>query len=253
MVMKRTIAKLIAAIRRPAFWIPAVLLAAATLVFRFTDLDLVLMRPFFSGYVVPHDGGLAEFLLQHQQPWRALNDWGEYPAWILGGGGVVVCLASFAWKRLRPWRDAGLCFVLLLVLGPGLLVNCAFKPFWNRPRPQATIAFGVERPFLHVFERGYSDGDSSFPSGHAAMGFYLMAPAFVCWRRWPWLAVVFLLVGLGSGTVVGLARMVAGRHFPSDVLWAGAIVYFTALLLAACFRFGTNAADCDSGPIGSSL
>jgi lipid A 4'-phosphatase len=246
-------AKLIAVIRRPAFWIPAVALAAVTLVFRFSDLDLVLLRPFFSGYVVPHDGGLKEFLLQHQQPWRALNDWGEYPAWILGVGGAAVCLASFAWKRLWPWRDAGLFFVLLLILGPGLLVNVAFKPFWNRPRPHATMAFGVEREFLHVFERGHSDDDSSFPSGHAAMGFCLMAPAFVCWPRRPWPAFGFLLFGLSSGTVIGLARMVAGRHFPSDVLWAGAIVYFTGLALAACFRFGTSAANFNSRPTGSSL
>jgi len=34
--------------------------------------------------------------------------------------------------------------------------------------------------------------------------------------------------------------MVAGGHFPSDVLFAGAIVYFTALALAAPFRFGRD-------------
>ena len=50
-------------------------------------------------------------------------------------------------------------------------------------------------------------------------------------------AVAFLLLGLLSGSVIGLARMVAGSHFPSDVLWSGGFIYFTALLIAAPFGF----------------
>jgi membrane-associated PAP2 superfamily phosphatase len=73
------------------------------------------------------------------------------------------------------------------------------------------------------------------------MGFYLMVPAFLCYRRRPGLAAGFLLLGLASGTVMGIARIVAGCHFPSDVLWAGGVVYFTALVLAAPFRFGLGA------------
>jgi membrane-associated PAP2 superfamily phosphatase len=74
------------------------------------------------------------------------------------------------------------------------------------------------------------------------MGFYLIVPAFVCYRRRPWLAAAFLLFGLASGVVVGAARVVAGCHFPSDVLWSGGIVYFAALALAAPFRFGSESA-----------
>jgi len=35
-----------------------------------------------------------------------------------------------------------------------------------------------------------------------------------------------------------LARIVAGSHFASDVVWSAGIVYFTGLALAALFRFG---------------
>ena len=96
----------------------------------------------------------------------------------------------------------------------------------------------IRREFLPVWQRGGGQEDSSFPSGHAAMGFYLMAPALVCYRRRPGLAAAFLLLGLAGGAVIGMARIVAGCHFPSDVLWAGGLIYFTALLLAAPFRFG---------------
>ena len=50
-------------------------------------------------------------------------------------------------------------------------------------------------------------------------------------------AVAFLLLGLLSGSVIGLARMVAGSHFPSHVLWSGGFLYFIALLIAATFGF----------------
>ena len=175
-----------------------------------------------------------------EQPWKVLYDWGVYPAWILGCGGMAVWVVSFFWTKLEAWRDPGLFFALLLIVGPGILVNCVFKPYWSRPRPHATPSSRSTAPrdFVPVWQRGFGEEDSSFPSGHAAMGFYLMAPAFVCYRRRPWLAAGFLLLGLACGGVIGLARIVAGCHFPSDVLWAGGIVYFTALVLAAPFRFG---------------
>ena len=39
---------------------------------------------------------------------------------------------------------------------------------------------------------------------------------------------------------MGLARIVAGSHFASDVVWSAGIVYFTGLALAALFHFGED-------------
>jgi len=228
---------LISALRRPAVWIPAAALAAGTALFWTTDLDVTLLRPFFSGEGAGRDLN-ARWPQMHAQPWQALNDWGVYPAWILGGGGLIVWMASFFRPRLERWRDAGLFFALLLIVGPGIVVNAVCKPCWNRPRPHATTPFGGQREFLPAWQPGSGASDASFPSGHAAMGFYLMAPAFVCHRRRPRMAASFILLGILSGVVIGVARMAAGCHFPSDVLWSGGLVYFTALALAAPFRFG---------------
>jgi membrane-associated PAP2 superfamily phosphatase len=161
---------------------------------------------------------------------------------------MAIWIVSFVWRKLESWRDPGLFFALLLIVGPGILVHVS-KSCWNRPRPHATVRFGGPREFLPVLQRGNGEEDSSFPSGHAATGFYLMAPAFVCYRRRPWTALAFLLLGLTCGVVIGAARVVAGCHFPSDVLWAGGIVYFTALALAAPFRFGCEQA---THPVGES-
>jgi lipid A 4'-phosphatase len=232
-----TVSKVLSAFRSPVVWVPAVVLALATAVFRWTDLDVSMVRPFFARDASGQNLD-ARWPLMVAQPWKMLYDWGVYPAWIIGCGGMVVWIVSFLWTKFERWRDPGLFFALLLIVGPGIVVNVLFKPYWSRPRPHATIPFGGEREFLPVWQRGSGQEDSSFPSGHAAMGFYLMAPALVCYRRRPGLAAAFLLLGLAGGAVIGLARVVAGCHFPSDVLWAGGLIYFTALLLAAPFRFG---------------
>lgn len=230
-------AKFVSVVRRPAVWVPAAILAAATAIFWCTDLDRAWVRQYFADDRIQANA-LTRFPIGQTQPWKAIYDWAWYPAWILGVGGMVVWIASFFWTKLKPWRDPGLFYVLLLIVGPGILVNGVLKPYWDRPRPHNTTAFGGQREFMPVWQRGSGDEDSSFPSGHAAMGFYLMAPAFVYRRRRPRLALAFLLLGLASGVVIGQARIIAGCHFPSDILWAGGIIYFTALALAAPFRFG---------------
>jgi membrane-associated PAP2 superfamily phosphatase len=128
----------------------------------------------------------------------------------------------------------------MLIIGPGVIVNGVFKPFWGRPRPYSTIPFGGDQEFLPVFQNGCSQDYASFPCGHASMGFYLMAPAFFFYRRRPRLAVGFLCLGLVAGITIGMARIVEGSHFASDVLWAGGFVYFTGLVLSALFRFNTE-------------
>jgi lipid A 4'-phosphatase len=227
----------ISAICSPAVWIPALLLCALTAVFRFTDADIAMVRPFFAGSV-PGDEFPDRWPLMTAYPWKALYDWGIYPAWVLGCGGLVVWVASFGWLKLERWRDPGLFYGLLLIIGPGVLVNGVLKPYWGRPRPNAIQEFGGQREFLPVWQWGRGQDESSFPSGHASTGFYLMAPAFVCYRRRPRLALAFLLLGIVSGSVIGLARIVVGGHFPSDVVWAGGLIYFAALAIAAPFRFG---------------
>ncbi len=230
--------KLIAAVCSPAVWIPALVLFVLTAVFRCTDLDMAVVRPFFQG-CTPGDQIPDRWPLMNAYPWKALYDFGIYPALLMGAGGLVVWVASFIWPgKLERWRDEGLFYGLLLIIGPGIIINGALKPYWGRPRPNALVCFGGQREFLPVWVYGRGQDESSFPSGHASMGFCLMAPAFVHYRRRPRLALCFFLVGLTAGCLMGLTRVVAGGHFPSDVLWAGGLIYFTAILIAAPFRFG---------------
>lgn len=229
-------------VKTPPLWIPLVLLGVLTLIFRLTEADMSLARLFYR-----NDGTGSAFPLGYRQPWLGLYQYGVYPAWIVGIGGLAVWLLAFSWKRVQPIRDEGLFLFLMLVIGPGIVVNCLCKPYCGRPRPHLTKEFGGQEDFLPVFATGNntSGACNSFPSGHASTGFYLMAPAFVLYRRRNGWAAFFLLLGLAAGITIGIARMAAGGHFASDVIWAGGFVYLTGLLLAGIFRFGDRKRSCD--------
>lgn len=84
--------------------------------------------------------------------------------------------------------------------------------------------------FLPVGEWGSrSLPNSSFPSGHASVAFFLMGLGFVVSPNRSWLRRGFFVGGIAYGLAMGFTRVLQGGHFISDVLWAGAIVYFVAV------------------------
>jgi membrane-associated PAP2 superfamily phosphatase len=156
---------------------------------------------------------------------------------VLGFSGLVCAVIGCWFRRSATWAKVGLFLALSLALGPGLLVNGLLKPHWNRPRPNQIRQFGGQFDFVNVLGRISYEQARSFPCGHASMGFYLMAPAFVLYRRNWRLAFVFIMLGLVAGGVIGFGRIAQGRHFLSDVIWSAATVYVTGLFLCILFGF----------------
>jgi membrane-associated PAP2 superfamily phosphatase len=209
--------------------LPLVLLLLATVFFRFSDADLRISRLTYGSADNPWPWA-------HTQLCDWIYDYGTWPGMVIGFGGLAVAAASLVWSRLRPYRQAGLFLAAMLALGPGLLVNGILKPQWCRPRPCQTECFGGTQAFVGVWGMGALRGSKSFPSGHASMGFFLMAPAFLLVRSRPRLAATFVLLGLAAGLALGVTRILQGAHFASDVIWAAGMVYLTGLLLLALFR-----------------
>lgn len=209
-------------------FIPLAILPGFTLVFWLTDLDLTLQRQFF----VPGEGWIyADLLLC-----RAMYEYGTFPALLLSIASLLAFIGSFWKRRLVPYRKVYLFLVLLMIIGPGLVVNSVFKQHWGRPRPRSVVQFGGEDRFLPVWHKGVAGEGSSFPSGHASMGFFLLSPYFLLRHRskkWAW---GFLGLGVGYGLLMGVVRMMQGGHFASDVLWAGGMVYLCAVGLSYALR-----------------
>ncbi|MCI5160034.1 MAG: phosphatase PAP2 family protein, partial [Candidatus Electrothrix sp. AUS1_2] len=105
------------------------------------------------------------------------------------------------------------------------------------------VEFGGEYEFTQCWQPGTGGSNSSFPSGHAALAFFLMAPWFVLRDRNRRFAEAFLIAGLLFGTLVGIARILQGGHFVSDILWAGGLLYILGSLLGLALGVGRRQAD----------
>jgi len=208
--------------------IPLLLLSGLTVVFRVTDLDLSTSARFFEPGTGWPMGG--------EQPWSFLYHCGVVPAWIMSLSALGIFIASLFRSRWARYRRRCAFLVLVMIVGPGLLVNALFKQNWGRPRPRDLVEFSGEKQYVPLLAKRSPGSGNSFASGHASTGFYLFAPYFFLRRRSKKWAVFFLVLGLSYGSLVGLARIIQGAHFLSDVVWAGGLVYLSGLVFYYVLR-----------------
>lgn len=153
-------------------------------------------------------------------------------------GLVLFLLAAWTiWRRREFFarqRRAALYLLLVMLIGPGLLVNTLFKDQWGRARPSQVTEFGGSKQFTRAaVPADQCKKNCSFVSGHASVGFFFLAFAFV----WPRRRALWFAVGTGLGLGIGLVRMMQGGHFFSDVVFCGIVVYLAArILYALMFR-----------------
>ncbi len=188
------------------------------------EIDLATSRLFYQA-----KGG---FVLSDWPPIVAL-----YRAVPLISWGMLILLGvGAAWLFLldRPlWRLDRKALVFLVVsmaVAPGLLANSLLKDHWGRARPVQVEAFGGPHRFTPApLPATECDGNCSFVSGHAALGFSLVGFALLLppgRTRRSWIAVA-----IGFGALVGLGRIAQGAHFLSDVVFAGLLAYGATALL----------------------
>lgn len=201
-------------------WLPLLALAGLSAVFHFSPVDLTLEHLFWS----PADG----WRWAEHPVVRFLYQYGTWPAAIVGGGGALLWLGSLATGRWQAARPVCLFLALLLLIGPGLVINVGLKEHTGRSRPRHVKEFGGDQPFRPLGELGPRDGGRSFPSGHASMGFYWLGLAVYLRaerRNWAW---GFAALGLTHGLMMGLGRMAQGGHWPSDIFWSAGFIYLAA-------------------------
>jgi len=134
------------------------------------------------------------------------------------------------WKR-NPFsmnKKYMIYLLLVLIIGPGLVVNVVFKDHWGRARPGRIEEFGGVQKFTRAFViSDQCQKNCSFVSGHASIGFYFVAFGFI-WRahRKKIIAGAALY-----GALIGLARIMRGVHYLSDIVFAFFFVYITAFMI----------------------
>jgi len=149
------------------FLFPLLVVAAATAGLSASGADLAVAAFFYA----PGAG----WTQGSGEPWAFLYRYGNIPAFALGAMGTVVFVLGFFVERLRRDRAAALFVVAFLALGPGLIVNPVLKDHWGRPRPADIVQCGGTEAYRPFWSPGAAGQGRSFPSGHAAVGFFVMA------------------------------------------------------------------------------
>jgi membrane-associated PAP2 superfamily phosphatase len=226
-------------------WIPelvilVVLAGLATIVFRLTDADMRLSALFYhpgaAGGAWPEGERLPCRVLHHSAPWLAS---------LLGLLGMALLAIDRLRQRRSAWSAHGALILLTLLIGPGLFVNVLSKDYWRRPRPHRTMGLGGQYPYVPPLVIG--PHGRSFPCGDAAVGFACGALYYSLRRRRPVAARLCLAGSIAAGLLIGIARMAAGAHFLSDVLWAGFLTW-AALLVVHYGMVGIRRTEPLNGP-----
>lgn len=196
--------------------------AFAAALFYGGELDLAAARLFYradSSDPWPLGGQMPWSLLYRMAPWITAS-------LVLGG---LAALAAGYWWRHGAVRRQATFALLVLVIGPGLLVNGVFKDHWNRPRPRDIVQFGGASHYASAPLPG--EGGKSFPCGHCSVGFLYSLGGWIWSGTRPFLAAASVGIGLAMGLALGIGRMAAGGHFFSDIVWSALIPFLVAHVL----------------------
>ena len=148
----------------------------------------------------------------------------EYLGWwmLTGLGAFLIYPVYFGRKRfVSTWTfhvqvQMQMVFVALVsAFFSRFFITDLIRFFYSRPRPFET---------MDIYQLVAHDGGSSFPSGHAAFFFALAAGVFIYYRKW---GILFYLFALA----MGISRVIAGIHWPSDILGGAVIGIVSAYLV----------------------
>ena len=145
-------------------------------------------------------------------------------------------LLAVAWLLSRRaqvptiWRNS-LAYVLTSVLFSSLLITL-LKHNSGVDCPWDLLRYGGQHAYIAPFSASKIGTGICFPSGHAAVGYAWVAIAFAMSYIRPEWQVRTLAIVLLVGMTFGIVQQLRGAHFLSHDLWALAICWLVAALLA---------------------
>jgi membrane-associated PAP2 superfamily phosphatase len=194
----------------------------------YPDLDLRVARHFYAVEDTSHN----MFAFRIYPPVMMARNLGLWIGTVLVAPAVLALLVKLILPRRKlfiPGR-AVVFLISTMILAPGLLVNVLLKDHWGRPRPIDVTQFGGHDQVVAWWDpRGSCPSNCAFVSGDVSGAFWTVAPAALAPPQWRALAYG---AALALGTVMAAIRVMAGAHFPSDVIFAGV---FTFLVIWAVY------------------
>jgi lipid A 4'-phosphatase len=201
-------------------------LAAGLLFAAYPHLDIRVPAWFF-------DTDAAKFPLAGDYGWNVVRQVANCLSFLLLLPALFALLRKLAFPGLPMLISPSVAVFLLgsFLLAPGLATNLVLKDNWGRPRPNHVQQFAGSAEFQPWWRPGGDcERNCSFVSGEASQAFWMVAPASLAP---PPLRPVAVGGAVVFGASVGGLRIAFGRHFVSDVLFAGVV---TILIVAMLYR-----------------
>ena len=207
--------------------IASFIMILTTALFWLTDLDLWAATFFY------HPEASDPWFEGDLPLWAFMYQMGPIISISIAVGSIITIIVSGVKNSWARYRVQSVFILICFVVGPGLLVNTVFKDHWGRPRPAQIQEFSGAESYVPPGMYNSQGNGKSFPSGHSSVGFALIAFFFLWQKRHKRLAITALVSSLSIGILLGLARMAAGGHFLSDVIWS---MFITFLVSAGLYR-----------------
>jgi len=148
---------------------------------------------------------------------RQNHFWGQVINW-LADYGIILIIIGLIYLIVRGRINALFTAVLACIFSS--FTSFIFYLLWQRPRPFVTYADAVTRLGGHTTT-------NSFPSAHTYLAFAIATTILLSGHKK--LGISMLIVA----SLIGIARIAAGLHYPSDVLggifigiFAGTLAYW---------------------------
>lgn len=158
----------------------------------------------------------------------------------VGGGigiAVVLFLLIFYQKDWSNYKSIAAIIVLLALLNPLIFVQIT-KLLCQRVRYRDLVPPGFTdfTPWWSPPGLGSSiDNNSSFPSGHTAMGWMFLPLIIIVKDQKMPIKILGYSWAIGWGIFVGASRIVVGAHYASDVLFSTGMGWLITIFLYYMF------------------
>jgi len=182
----------------------------------YPNIDVEVARLFY-------DGDQAKFPVSNTYEWNLIRQLANWIPFLLLVPAIFALLRKITFPETKMIVAPSVAVFLVgsCIVGPGLTSNLLLKESWGRPRPIQVQQFAGAADFKPWWKPGGAcERNCSFVSGEASQAFWVVAPAALAP---PQVRPIALGTAVVFGTSVGAMRIIFGRHFLSDVVFAGLI------------------------------
>lgn len=203
---------------RKDLWVLIILwITFSTLFLAVPSTDIAVSQWFF-------DAHTGAFPLATSPLIQDLNNLGHSFIFLLAFWPLPVTLLKL--RNFPPYQ--AFLYVIFYTLSVYILVEFGIKEFWLRPRPEQITFFGGHEKFLPIFHSLPHGDFHSFVSGHASVWFGLMA---IGYTLYPKRKLLWSAISVSSGLTMGILRICIGKHYLSDIIFAGLFVISSYVIL----------------------